>query len=586
MFSSHLSNLRRRASALAAAALLVGATTLPAAAVGKTELGQTAFGNYLAGRHAQAAHDLSAATDYLAAALAQAPEAPDLLRRTFVLMTIEGRIEEALTLAKRLLKDHPKAPIAGLAVAVEALKQGRYTDLQKHLDGQPREGLNGFTAPLLSAWGFAGRKEFDAALAALAPLGENKGSKALYDMHRALILEFAGKPADAEAALIELTKDESLGSFRLVQHLGRLYERHGKPDAALALYQRYGRENPGTTLLEAATARLAAKGKAGKLIATAQDGAAEALFSVGNSLRQQSARETALVLGRLALYLKPVFSITQVMIADILETADRLAEANAIYRAIPATSPFRESSTLRLAVNLNKMSQTAAALEVLEMIAKRRAADPQPLIQMGDVLRREERWDEAIVAYDRAIRRIGPLATEHWRMLYTRGIALERAGRWPDAERDFLKALEFEPNQPYVLNYLGYSWVDKSLHLDRALEMIRKAVSLRPNDGYIVDSLGWAYFRVGAYAKAVTELERAVEFRPEDPVINDHLGDAFWRVGRRVEARFQWRRALSLKPADDVVDKIKIKLKQGLTAPPPTPEAPDDSAKASMPGKS
>ena len=575
-------NLRRRLLGLTVSALLLG----PLAAAADTELGQTSFGNYLAGRHAQATHDLTAATDYLGAALAQAPKAPDLLRRTFVLMTIEGRIEEALTLAKRLLKDKPKSPIANLVLAVDDLKQGRYAGLQKRLKAQPQEGLNGFTAPLLSAWGYAGQKKFDAALTALAPLAENKGSEALHDMHRALILEFAGKTTEAEAALIELTKDESLGSFRLVQHLGRLYERQGKRDAAGALYQRYRDENAGSTLLDEATARLAAKRSPSKQISTVQDGAAEALFSIGNSLRQQSARETAMVVARLALYLKPVFPITQVMIADILEGTDRLADANAIYRAIPMDSPFRESSTLRLAVNLNKMDQTDAALEVLEATAKRRATDPRPLIQMGDVLRREERWDEAIVAYDRAVRRIGELDAAHWRMLYTRGIALERANRWPDAERDFLKALEFEPDQPDVLNYLGYSWIDKGMHLDRAQEMIRKAVSLRPNDGYIVDSLGWAYFRTGSFAKAVSELERAVEYRPEDPVINDHLGDAFWRVGRRVEARFQWRRALSLKPSETVINEIKKKLKQGLADNPPERKSPDDTAKASTPDKS
>jgi len=582
MIFHHRQNLCRQLIGLTISALLIG----PFAAAAEIEPGQTSFGNYLAGRHAQAENDLTAATYYLGAALAQAPEAPDLLRRTFILMTIEGRIEEALTLAKRLLRYNPKVPIANLALAVEDLKRGRYKDLQNRLKTQPKGGLNGFTAPLLSAWGYAGLNKFDAALAALAPLAKHKGSKALHDMHRALVIQFAGKPDKAEAALIKLTKDEILSSFRLVQHLGQLYERQGKRDAASALYQRYARENAGSTLLEFATNRLATKRNPRKQISTVQDGAAEAMFSISNSLRQQSAQETAMVLGRFALYLKPVFPITQVMVAGILEGTDRLAEANAIYQAVPKDSPFRELSTLRLAVNLNKMGQTDDAFEVLKAIAKRRTTDPQPLIQMGDVLRREERWDEAIVAYDRAIQRIGRLRAEHWRVLYTRGIALERADRWPDAERDFLKALEFESDQPYVLNYLGYSWIDKGLHLQRAQEMIRKAVSLRPNDGYIVDSLGWAYFRVGSFAKAVGELERAVEYRPEDPVINDHLGDAFWRVGRWTEARFQWQRALSLKPSKTIINAIKKKLNQGLADNPPTGKSSDETAKAAAADKS
>jgi len=150
--------------------------------------------------------------------------------------------------------------------------------------------------------------------------------------------------------------------------------------------------------------------------------------------------------------------------------------------------------------------------------------------------------------------------------LYARGISLEQTKQWPRAEADFLKALEFRPDQPYVLNYLGYSWVDQGLNLDKARGMIKKAVSLRPNDGYIVDSLGWAHYRLGEYADAVRELERAAELRPEDPVINDHLGDAYWRVGRQTEARFQWLRALGLEPKPGLAAILKEKIKSGLKA--------------------
>ena len=172
--------------------------------------------------------------------------------------------------------------------------------------------------------------------------------------------------------------------------------------------------------------------------------------------------------------------------------------------------------------------------------------------------------EEAVKAYDEAVKRIGALERRHWSLLYTRGIALERSKQWPRAEADFLAALEFEPEQPYVLNYLGYSWVDQGINLERAQKMIERAVELRPNDGYVVDSLGWVLYRLGKFAGAVRELERAVELRPEDPIINDHLGDAYWRVGRRQEARFQWRRSLSLEPEDDLLAVLRDKIKAGL----------------------
>ena len=183
---------------------------------------------------------------------------------------------------------------------------------------------------------------------------------------------------------------------------------------------------------------------------------------------------------------------------------------------------------------------------------------------MGDMLRGKERWLESVSAYDAAFERIGTPERRHWRPLYARGISLERSRQWPRAAQDFLTALELAPDQPFVLNNLGYSWVDKGLHLKRALAMIEKAVRLRPNDGFIVDSLGWAHYRLGAYGRAARTLERAITLSPYDSAINDHLGDAYWRVGRRMEARFQWRRALRFDAEPDTVAGIKKKLANGL----------------------
>ncbi len=188
------------------------------------------------------------------------------------------------------------------------------------------------------------------------------------------------------------------------------------------------------------------------------------------------------------------------------------------------------------------------------------------LRELGDLFRRKERFPEAEKAYGDAIARLPKVEPDDWRLFYARGIALERMGRWPDSEASLAKALELAPDQPLVLNYLGYSWVDQGQNLDRAKAMLHRAVELRPQDGFIVDSLGWAYFRIGEFDNAVTQLERAVELEPGDPVINDHLGDAYWRVGRLREARFQWQRALTLKPEADVVAQIEGKLERGLPA--------------------
>ena len=167
-------------------------------------------------------------------------------------------------------------------------------------------------------------------------------------------------------------------------------------------------------------------------------------------------------------------------------------------------------------------------------------------------------------AYNRAFQRLAEVTPNYWSLYYYRGISRERQKKWSEAEKDFLQALELNPDQPYVLNYLGYSWVDQGVNLDRAKAMIERAVEQRRDDGYIVDSMGWVLYRLGAYGEAVQHLERAVELRPLDPIISDHLGDAYWRVGRRQEARFQWRRALNLDPEREEIGKIETKIKNGL----------------------
>ncbi|MBT6094508.1 MAG: tetratricopeptide repeat protein [Rhodospirillaceae bacterium] len=577
---------RRVGTALATGLFLLASAATAMAAGKNTEPprikpGVSAVGNYLAGRHAQASRDMSAALTYLNAALTALPDAPDLQRRTFILLVIEGRIDEALPLARDLLKKNPKAPIANLTLAVEALIKGNHEEVVKRFDDGSDRGLNSFTGPMLEAWSLAGNNKSDAAIQTLGKLSGNESTQGLHDVHVALLRDFLGDAGTPES-YADLAKKKLTGSFRIVQHMGRFHERQGNRDKARNIYDQFRADLPGTTLLDVADARLKSGKKPEKILRTAKDGAAEALFSIANSLRRQRARETALVLARLALHLRQDFPIAQILVADILDEDERYAEANTIYAAINKASPFRASAEMNLGNNLDQMGQTEEAIAVFRSLANNRAHDPQPMTLLGNLLRRHERWDEAIKAYTEAISRVGILEKRHWRMLYARGIALERAKRWRDAENDFQKALEFEPEQPFVLNYLGYSWIDQGLHLDKAQGMIRRAVELRPNDGYIIDSLGWGYYRLGKYEAAVKELERAIQIRPEDPIINDHLGDAYWRVGRALEARFQWQRSLSLKPEKDVISKIEKKLQDGmgeaeiLKAPIANPKTPEN----------
>ena len=563
---------RRLFAALFASAAIALALLGPSrAATEAPKPGVSTAGNYLAGRHAQVVREMASAIAFYAVVLAREPDNPDLLRRAFVIYLAEGRIAEALALAPRIPKeDAARNGYPEILFATDEIKRGRFAAAAARLNALGQDGIAGFVAPLLSAWAETGRGDRPAAAAALGRLGGKEGTQVFLDLHGALLADVAGDFPAAEAGYRKIADEDGVPTVRLAVLFGNLYERMGERAKAQAVYDSFRARNPDSRLFDEALRRVAAaKAKPKPEVGTAAEGAAEALLGLAGVFRQQNVRETAYLLTRLALHLRPDFPTARVLLADLLELDRRYADANAAYEAInPASALYRATRT-RIAANLDRMDRSDEAVARLETLAKSEVKEPEALIQLGDILRGRKKFKDAAEAYDRAIERIPALERRHWALLYSRAIALERSDQWPRAEADFLKALEFEPDQPFVLNYLGYSWVEKRQHLERATDMIRKAVALRPNDGYIVDSLGWVHYQLGAYADAVRELERAVELRPEDPVVNDHLGDAFWRVGRRTEARFQWERALGLKPEPDAIEPIQKKLKEGLPDVPP-----------------
>ncbi len=524
----------------------------------------TFVGNYLAGRQAQRMGDLSSAADYYGAALAQEPTTPGLLRQAFIVNLIDGRMDAAVKLAREYLKDDPGQTIAQLTIAVDHLKHKRFKEAQALLKKLPKQGLSIFTQPLLSAWSQYGQGKGDDALKALKPLEDKKGLENLVEIHEALILQLTGKADEAGKMLTDVLGRQSPPSSRVTHLLGALLERAGEGEKAKAVYQLYLDSHPVSRLMDTALARIEAGKKPPLAIKDARDGAAEALYDIGSSLRRQNAHETGIALIRMALYLKPDFPVARFVLADVLQAEDRLDRAVEEYDAIAAKSAYGWSAQLQAASLLGDLNRSEDAIARLKKLAKLRTDLPDPHLHMGDVYRRMEKYPQAAKAYSEAIERVKNPQPHHWSLYYARGIALERAKRWKDSEKDLLKALDLRPDQPYVLNYLGYTWIDQGEQLDRATDMIKKAVSLAPNDGFIADSLGWAYYRLGKFDKAAEELERAVELRPQDPVINDHLGDAYWKVGRKLEARFQWKRSLSLNPDKDLIPKIEAKLEKGL----------------------
>jgi tetratricopeptide (TPR) repeat protein len=527
------------------------------------------LGSYLAGRHAQHEHQYGAAAEYFGRALAQDPNDVDLVNKTFLFDTSEGRIAEAMRLAERINRLDPAAPLPNLVLAVARLKIGDYAGAASRVEALPNDGIHRFVTPLISAWIKTGENQPEAASAALARLRDVQGFAPLVDFHAGLIADYGGRVGEAEAAYQRVMQSSTHSNWRTVDTLGSLYERSGRAEQARALYQRFVGENTDSDMVVVALARLSAGGTPPPRIASAADGAAEALFDVASILNQSETADLALIYGRLAIELKPDFPLAALLVGDVLEAAHRSVEALAVDRSIAPGSPYGWAARLRAAVNLQTLDKTDQAIAELKDMAAERPDRTQPLVQLGDILRGKNRFADAVDAYDQAVARIAKPDARQWVIFYSRGIALERSGQWPRAEADLLHALELQPEQPLVLNYLGYSWVEKNQHLAEAMRMIERAVQLRPNDGYIVDSLGWAFYRLGNFAQASQYLEHAAELRPEDPTINDHLGDAYWQTGRVAEARNQWRRALQFGPEAPDAKSIGTKLDKGIDKPSP-----------------
>jgi Flp pilus assembly protein TadD len=454
--------------------------------------------------------------------------------------------------------------LPNLALIIDDFAKHRYRDALVRAEAQPESGLNTFVMPLVRAWILVGQKKTDEALAVLSDVNDVNGFAVLYRVHEALINDVAGRNDAAIAAYTDAVAKRGQPNLRLTQLLGGLYERLGKTDEARAQYDAYVDVRPTTSMFDDAYERLKTGRKPTSEIRSAADGLAEAMFSVASAIRQQNSFESSLFFAQLALHLKPKFPLAKLLVAEVLEGDNRLAEANEVYNSLGKEKVYGWIARLRVADNLDELDKTEDAIKLLRGMAKERPKSVDALIELGDMLRRHERFEEAVEVYDQAKRRIHQIKPHHWSLFYASGIALERSKHWKRAEADFLEALKLEPDQPFVLNYLGYSWVEQGKNLEKAQEFIERAVARRPQDGYIVDSLGWVLYRLGNIPDAVKNLERAVELRPQDPVINDHLGDAYWHAGRHAEAKFQWHRALSFEPEKDEVAKIEKKLAEGL----------------------
>ncbi len=520
-------------------------------------------GAYMAGQ--QALHDLH--TDEAARYFSQAAQGdwdnPVLVERAFIAFAADGQIGQAASTAKHLLDLDPNNELAELVVATEALKERRYSASERMLGAIGQDSFTGITAGILRAWALVGDNRKDEADAALDQLGQS-GLEDFLVFHRALMAEASGDTDEAIKLAGRAFEAEPYVA-RIVEVYARILANAGKFDEArdvIAEFENQGLSHPVVTIVKE---QVEAGQRPGIFAANVQVGAAEMFHGIGVALSRDGSLDLALVFLRMGLYLDPSADVIALALGQLLDAAGQHESANTIYEAVPATSPMKATAVVRVAQNLDATGDREEALRRLTNIVTSRPDDLDAVSVLGDLLRYDEQYVAAADAYTDALSLTGGDSPSDWRFYYVRGIAYERAKEWPKAEADFLKALELNPEQPAVLNYLGYSWIDQDRHLDEALEMIEKAVEAQPQDGYIVDSLGWAFYKLGRIDEAVKTLEQAVLLRPNDAEINDHLGDAYWKAGRKLEARFQWNVAASVDEVGNVKERVAPKLAEGLT---------------------
>ena len=537
----------------------------------------TLSGNYLAGRYAGKLRDMDAAAVYFSKALVSDPDNSVLIERAFVLHLSAGEFTRAEEFATRVLGFNSRHRMARIVLGMRDLRAGHWEDARKNFAKSAYTPVGELTSALLTAWAFAGEKKPAEAMAALDALDSNETFANFKAFHAAILADFLGNRLKAEQGFKKAV-EAAPSSLRVVQAYGNFLERSNRAADARKLYTAFLEGGDRNALVTRAIEGVDAGKVPPPFVASPMFGVGEAMFSLGSALAEDQGLEVALIYAQLAAASDGDPAVAHTLLGDILEDMERYEAAISAYDNVKPDSALRANAEIEMAVNLQRLERSGEAKARLAALIAKDPKNYEALVSLGNVSRANEDFAAATEAYTGALALVPMPGKEHWTLFYYRGIANERQKKWDAAEADFRKALALEPAQPLILNYLGYSLVEKKLKLDEAMGMIRKAVDLKPNDGYIVDSLGWAHFQLGEFDDAVKNLERASELKPADPTIADHLGDAYWRVGRKLEARFQWQHSKDNGAEKEQLKGIITKMKDGLAAEPAVKPAQNETS--------
>ncbi|WP_337266247.1 tetratricopeptide repeat protein [Oryzifoliimicrobium ureilyticus] len=528
-------------------------------------------GAFLAARTADVDHDYVTAIELYKKALQIEPGNPEIRQRLMISLLLNGNLKDSVKYANDLKNDKSVERITTIVRSMDAFRRGDFKTAQTILKYNGPNDLDRMMNDLLSAWAKFGAGRGKDALTSIERMKGPDWFSIFQNYNAGAIAILNGNVAAARKHLNDAVLDKDGGAtapdtfMRSVVALARLEASQGNKQKALDAIAVGDNLLPNYAPLKALRQSIEKDEKQEQQILTAQQGAAGVLFSVAGALNRDGAEDIVSLYLQTANALDPNSPDTMVLLGAIAEKQNQMDRAIYFYKQVPANSPMSRISELQLGLALAQGGKVDEARKHLQALIASDPKDIRSYLAYGSVLSDAKDYQAMAETYDKAVEMLGPLpAKTDWPVFFQRGIAYERLKKWDQAEPNFRKALELNPNQPQVLNYLGYSWIDMNRNLDEGLDMIRKAVELRPDDGYIIDSLGWAYFRLNKFDDAVSELEKAAQLKAGDPTINDHLGDAYWRVGRKLEAVYQWNRALSSSPEEAQIPQIKDKIANGL----------------------
>ena len=522
-------------------------------------------GAYLAARVAEADNDFRSASLWYGKAILSDPGNARLLEGAILAELGNGGVDRAIEAARQLkaLGGEP-SQLGELALLADEAAREDYAAILAGADSG--RDLGDLVNALVAAWAEVGVGSMTDALAAFDTLTQTKGLEAFGYYHKALALASVGDFEGADEILSGRAAGPIFVMRRGVIAHAQILSQLERNQEALDLLDRSFGTDPDPMLDDLRRRLEAGEPVPFDVVRTARDGIAEVFFTVGTALNGDADPAYTLLHLRVAGHLRPDHADALLLTADVLEELGQHQLAAETYASFPPDNPYFVQAEIGRARSLRSEGKVDAAIEALQVLARSHGSLISVQFALGDMLRVEERFDEAELAYTAAIDLLPEVSANDWVLFFYRGICHEQSKDWPAAEADFRRALELNPTQPQVLNYLGYGLVDRGEKLDEALAMIETAVAGDPDKGYIIDSLAWALFRLGRYEEALEPMERASLLEPVDPIVTDHLGDVYWMVGRKLEAQFQWRRALSFEPTEKDAERIRRKLEIGLDA--------------------